>query len=106
MPVRLLNADKDIIALAGKVLGFTDRELDRFALIVAMSDRPAIMVDHVPSVACFIKVDMKSGICASRACRLCHQCPPNALATFLRLLPNFFTASRTADGLLPAFFAS
>jgi hypothetical protein len=59
MTVRLFDTDHDIIASAVGVLGFADRQADRFALIVAVTDHPSVMVCHVPTIQLFVVVDMK-----------------------------------------------
>lgn len=58
MPVRLFDANHDIVATTMVMLRFSDRQIDGFALVVAMADDPAILIDDVPSVLGLIVVDM------------------------------------------------
>lgn len=58
MPVRLFDANHDIVATTMVMLRFSDRQIDGFALVVAMADDPAILIDNVPSVLGLIVVDM------------------------------------------------
>ena len=50
MPVRLLYADENVVALPMNMLGFSNGEFHRFTLIVAVADHAAVMVDHVPTI--------------------------------------------------------
>lgn len=59
MTVRLLDTDNDIVPAAVHVLGFTDREIDRFRLIVAVPDHPAVMINDIPTILGFVVIDME-----------------------------------------------
>jgi len=100
MTVRLLNADQGIIPPAVNVLGFADREIDRFALVMAVSDHPAIMVDYVPTVVRLIEIDMEGGVCAGPACWLCHQRPPKLPPT-MRFAVFLLVATARSANLVP-----
>ena len=59
MPVFLFDADDHVVAPAVRVLGFANGEVDSFALIVAMTDHPALVVYDVPAILGFVVIDMK-----------------------------------------------
>jgi hypothetical protein len=58
MPIRLFDAHHDIVATTMVMPRFADRQIDGFALVLAMADDPAILIDNVPSVLGLIVVDM------------------------------------------------
>ena len=68
MAIRLLYADKDIIAQAVTMLRFPDCEIDRLALVIRVANHPTIMVNYVPAIAHFIEVHVESCVRASLAC--------------------------------------
>jgi hypothetical protein len=107
MPVVLLDADHNVIAAAVGVLGFADCQIDGFTLGVAMADDLAFLVNHIPAALGFIVIDMKGVVGTSLDCWFGHdQRLLRALVTFLRLLPTFFTAWRTAAAFFFVFFAT
>lgn len=58
MPVGLLDADDDIMALIVGVLRFVDGQLHGLGLARAMADHPAFLIHHIPAVQRVIAIDM------------------------------------------------
>jgi hypothetical protein len=68
--VRLLDTNRDIAALAGhkpamNMLGFLDGQFDGFALVAAMAQNPAIVIDHLPAPLAG-GIDMECVVAATR----------------------------------------
>ena len=72
MAVRLFNTNHHIITVAMCVLCFTDSQIDRFTLIVAMADHTACVVHNVPAIMGFVVVDVVGLIGAAFFRGRCH----------------------------------
>lgn len=78
MSVRLLYADHNIVAVAVGMLRLTDGQIDGLALMMAMPDHPAVMVDDIPAILSFVVIDIKGQIGTGILRRLGHLSGPAA----------------------------